>query len=76
MKTAHLFFTVSIPVTYDETRLTEEQALDATQRAAEAAIARACDGRSLDTTGKYLDCDGPRLVSPASPSEHGGTREP
>jgi hypothetical protein len=63
-----LFFTVFIPVTYDERYYTEEQALDATQRAAEEAIRRACDGRSLDGEGRHTDCRGPSLVKDAAPT--------
>ena len=63
MKKTTLIFTTAIPVSYDETRMTEAEALTATERVGVRRPWRArFDGRQLDTTGRYLDCRGPQRV--------------
>ena len=66
MKRVFLLLTVSVPVTYDETKFTERQALDAVQKVIEQAIAQATEGRQIGVDGKHTDVRGPIAVPNAS----------
>ena len=72
-KTTSLLLSVSIPVTYDDWFYTEEEALDAVAKVAKEAIARACDGREVDISGRHTDCTGPRLLRDEPGRAGGGT---
>jgi hypothetical protein len=62
MKKTYLFMTLHIPVTYDETKMTEEQAKDVVQQKVQEAVDHAIEGRNIAPDGTYLDCSGPKLV--------------
>lgn len=63
MKRTFLYMTVNIPITYDESKITEEQAQDTAEKMAREALTRALEGRHFDTDGRYQDATGPKLVA-------------
>lgn len=77
MKRTFLSMSVHIPITYDDTRMSEETAIDVAEKMASEVLTRTFEGRHFDTDGRYQDCAGPSLVpapsipgKPISPPEH------
>lgn len=66
MKRTYLSMSVHIPITYDDTRMSENTAIDVAEKMASEVLTRAFDGRHFDTDGRYQDCAGPSLA-PAPP---------
>lgn len=63
MKKTFLYMTVNIPITYDDSRITEKQAQDTAEKIAREALTRSLDGRHFDTDGRYQDATGPKLIA-------------
>jgi hypothetical protein len=62
MKRTILHLSLLIPVTYDDTKMSEKAAFDAVEKVATEAVTRAIDGRNIGPDGTYLDHRGPQLV--------------
>jgi hypothetical protein len=62
MKTISVYYSVHVPITYDETRHTAAQAEEAALKAIHAAVEQAIVDRKIGLDGKHTDTTGPHLV--------------